>query len=233
METCVSGNQTEKEVNCIDNVVDEYAKETEEISTDLVQEDTEISKVDDIEKAIHDSSDSVCIINKDAKQNTSIEDKDMAVTEALSPNVNMNDKSVLLEDDTSENIAYDITTEEDQQASEDYDFNLDNISIEDEDHSNEEENHLNMLINKYSDKNKNHEETQTDSINEVKVGNRSNLLQLYKENITDKPRLSGNPDELIDLTDNPKQSEGVTHLIERFMKHACPQNTVKDKIKMK
>lgn len=237
MATCTSDTQAEKE---LDNVVDESARDTEEITINTVQEDSQLSNLKETEEAVCDSSENiVCIVNKDDDQNISRENNGMQNSETLNLNINTDDKSSLLEDDArkfpnaSENVTCDIAaTEKDKNASEDYTFNLDDLSTEELDCSNEED-RLNALLNKYSNKNKEDEERQSDSlINEIQVGKRLSMLQLCKENITDKPKLSGAPDDLIDLTDSPKQSAGVTDLIERFMKHACPQNIVKDKIKV-
>lgn len=120
-------------------------------------------------------------------------------------------------------------TEEHEQMSEEYVFNLDDISKE-ADYENAEEDYVNALINKYN----------TINVDDAKVNNEENAsngvrrlskLNILKENVSGTPKLSGHPDEVIDLSVTPKEQTGITHFMERFMKHAFPQLSGKNKTK--
>lgn len=242
-DTCMSTNhnQTDIEEDFIDSVVIDKCTKAEEALTNLIQKDSELTNLETKEPECYTSENPTCIVTETNREENSATEHNSTIIpdiEALIPNAYMNDKSNLPKDDTreslktSENTTCDnvTTTEEDKHASEDYTFNLDDISMEDIDCNNDEDDRLNALVNKYNGSNKDDQEKKTHV--QERMDNRRSVLQLYKENITDKPKLNGTPDELIDLTGSAKQT-GITHLIERFMKHAYPQNATKDKVQLK
>lgn len=78
--------------------------------------------------------------------------------------------------------------------------------------------HLNTLIEKYADAETNAEKQQ-----------KSKTKLLLQEKLPKlRPKLSGNPDDVIDLSDGVVRKNEITHLMERFMKHAQPQQHTKN-----
>lgn len=120
--------------------------------------------------------------------------------------------------------------ENEKQLSEDYSFNLDDADdLNDFEKENEDGNqHLNKLLAKYNTNDNAHTHKPTKNAAFCKL----NKLQMLKEKLANNiPKLSGGPDQEIDLTD--VKPSGVTNLMERFMKHAYPQSTTKNKVELR
>lgn len=103
---------------------------------------------------------------------------------------------------------------EDKRISEEYEFNLDDLE-EENNSENQQQQLLNSLIEKYTDQTTNHEKP------------KSRLALLREKFAQIKPKLSGNPNDVIDLDDGVVRKNEITHLIERFMKHVQPQHVAK------
>lgn len=84
---------------------------------------------------------------------------------------------------------------------------------ESESNKTQQEHRLHILIDKYSNKNE---------IESIKPKSRLALLQ--EKLAKTKPKLTGNPNDVIDLDDGVVQKNEITHLMESFIKHIQPHH---------
>lgn len=133
-------------------------------------------------------------------------------------------------DSTNSTVQNNLTEVENDSA--EYTFNLDDAETEPTNSSNDnntEQDELDRLINKYSEPvaKTQKEDTVPESTKKM------SKLELLKSLSNSKPKLSGRPDEVIDLSSSSPKADGVTKLMERFIKHASCNSTPREKIKLR
>lgn len=198
--------------------MEERTKEVEEFyksesdSDDDNKENVDNSNVDNsslehCEKRETNTEKSVDVTTQ--QTDTTVNQTELAETNNIEQNTNATDQE---EQQTEIEIpAGTVASAENEKQSEDCD-GVENVTEK-------QQQHLNDLIEKY---------TNDTQIIEIEQKTKSKMALLQEKLIKNKPKLSGNPCDVIDLDDGVVRKSEIANLIERFMKHAQPQHTTKN-----
>lgn len=150
----------------------------------------------------------------------------------INESVAVNDNAELSNQETniqSKHLSIEVEVEKDndekldnsKEGSFEYDFDLKDVDSDDEEITTSD-GKVDQLLQKYgtfeTEEDKENAPDNSSNVNKTVVLKKADLL---KEKLNCQPRLSGGPDQLIDLDEGIAKPSGVSKLMERYMKHVA------------